>query len=231
MPKSKPAGRAPGGRIVLLISPKGGTGKSSLARHLLVCGALAGLNVLGIDFDRQSTLTKWAQRREKLRQGIPEIPAIAVRKAEMAEWRQALEATAGCDLAVIDTPPAIEDHYNAALGLGGAAHLTLLPCGQTQDDYDSVAPWMEPLASAGLPAAFVMNKANRRTRSYDMIRGKLLKVGRFCSVEIPLLEEVHMAQGNGLTVMDVKGSKAGATFDALWSYVAREIDLAVKVPA
>src|SRR3712207_2826514 len=117
MPMSKPSGQVACGRIVLLISPKGGTGKSSLARHLLVCGALAGLNVFGVDFDRQGTLTKWAQRREKLRQGIPEIPAVTVQEAEMAEWRQAAEAAAAYDLTVIDTPPSIEDYYNAAIGL------------------------------------------------------------------------------------------------------------------
>jgi chromosome partitioning protein len=82
-----------------------------------------------------------------------------------------------------------------------------------------------------VPAAFALNKANRRTRSYETIRGKLLKVGHFCPVEIPLLEEVHVAQGNGLTVMDVKGSKATATFDALWSYVAREIGVGLGVAA
>ena len=58
---------------MLLSSPKGGTGKSSLARNLLVCGAQAGLNVLGIDFDRQSTLHKWFLRRG-LREGIPKPP-------------------------------------------------------------------------------------------------------------------------------------------------------------
>ncbi len=39
MPRSKPVRREPG-RIILLSSPKGGTGKSSLARNLLVSGCI-----------------------------------------------------------------------------------------------------------------------------------------------------------------------------------------------
>src|SRR4051795_13698797 len=85
------AARPPGGRIVLLSSPKGGTGKSSLARNLLVCGAQAGLSVLGIDFDRQSPLHKWFLRRERLREGIPEAPRVEVQPAALADWRRVLD--------------------------------------------------------------------------------------------------------------------------------------------
>jgi chromosome partitioning protein len=218
-------------RIVLLSSPKGGTGKSSLARNLLVCGARAGLDVLGIDFDRQSTLHKWFLRRERLREGIPEAPRVEVCAAALANWRSVLEESVGHDLVVIDTPPSIEDHYHAAVGLAGAAHLVLVPSGQTQDDIDSVSPWMQALGKAGVTAAFVLNKANRRTRSYETARARLLKVGQLAPVEIPSLEDIHLTAGKGLSVIDVKGAKASESFDALWSYVAREAGVDLEVVA
>jgi chromosome partitioning protein len=193
-----------------------------LARNLLVCGAQAGLVVLGIDFDRQGTLHKWFLRRERLREGIPEAPRVEVRAAALADWRSVLEEAVGYGLVVIDTPPSIEDHYHAAVGLADAAHLVLVPCGQTQDDIDSVSPWMGTLGKAGVGAAFVLNKANRRTRSYEIARARLLKVGPLAPVEIPALEDIHITAGKGLAVLDVKGAKAGESFDALWSYVARE---------
>lgn len=224
MLRSKPVGRDPG-RVILLSSPKGGTGKSSLARNLLVSGAKAGLDVLGVDLDPQGTLHKWYLRRERLREGLPECPEVAVLNADLGNWRAVVESAASRALVVIDTPPTIEHYYNAALGLSAAAHLVLVPCGQTQDDVDSVTPWMQTLAGANIRAAFVLNKANRRTRSYDVTRAKLLKVGALCPVEIPTLEDIHLSAGRGLSVLDVRGAKAADTFDALWSYVAREARL------
>lgn len=230
MPKSKPVEQKLG-RIVLLSSPKGGTGKSSLARNLLVSAAKEGLHVLGVDFDRQQTLTKWANRRERVRQSFPEMAQVEVKAAALGDWRSIIDSARGFDLVVIDTAPSIEDHYNAALSLSAAAHLVLVPVGQTQDDIDSASPWMQTLGKAGIQAAFVLNRANRRTRSYDEARAKLLKVGPLCPVEIPTLEDIHVTAGKGLSVMDVRGAKAADTFAALWSHVAREAGVAMEAAA
>lgn len=223
--RRKGAAARTAGRIVLLSSPKGGTGKSSLARNLLVSAARAGRSVLGVDLDRQQTLTKWHLRREKLREGLPEIPAVEVRPANLADWRSVLDAATGRDLVVLDTPPSIEDHYSTALALAAAAHFVLVPCGATQDDMDSSTPWMQTLVRAGVPAAFALNRTNRRTRSYEAIRARLLAIGPLCPVEVPLLEDIHVSAAQGLGIADVKGSKAADTFAALWSHVAREAGL------
>ena len=60
-----------GCRVVVLCSPKGGTGKSSLARHLLVSAAQDGRQAIGLDFDKQDTLAKWQVRRDKTRVTYP----------------------------------------------------------------------------------------------------------------------------------------------------------------
>jgi chromosome partitioning protein len=226
MPRSKPAAHATRGRIVLLSSPKGGVGKSSLARNLLVSAAKAHLRVVGLDFDRQATLAKWAERRTTLRESFPELPEVDVRVASLSTWRGALDAVReGADLIVADTPPSVEDHMSASIALSTAAALVLVPCGPTQDDVDSAAPWMRTMAEAGVKAAFVLNRANRRTRSYEMMRAKLLQAGPVCPVEIPLLEDIHLSGAQGLGVLDVRGAKAGPTFDSLWTYVSREAGL------
>lgn len=45
--------------IIMLSSPKGGVGKSSLSRNILVLASRAGKNVLGLDMDKQATLATW----------------------------------------------------------------------------------------------------------------------------------------------------------------------------
>jgi chromosome partitioning protein len=221
MPR-KPAATPARGRIILVASPKGGVGKSSLSRNILVSAAKAGVRVLGIDLDAQQTLAKWHMRRVRVRQSFPECFDVPVTALPVTEWRAALQQAANYDLLVIDTPPSIEQQYSAAMSICEAADLTLVPTGATQDDVDSAVPFMVTLSKAGLRAAFVLNKANRRVKSYETIRTKLLQAGALCPVEIPMLEDIHVSAGKGLAVPDFAKAKASETFDALWAYVARE---------
>ena len=212
-------------RIILLSSPKGGVGKSSIARNLLVIAAQSGWKVLGLDFDQQGTLATWASRRERARVTLPLIVPVPVKPFKLNSWREALDTARKSehDLIVIDTPPSIELNFNAILSLGSEANLTFVPCQQSQDDLDSIRPWMEMLSTSRANAVFVINKANRRTRSYATIRAKLLDLGAVCPVEIPQLEGIPFAQGKGLGVMDLNKPTSGETFQALWSYLSREV--------
>src|SRR3954465_1885226 len=77
--------------IVLLSSPKGGVGKSSLSRNLLASAAQAGKQVIGIDLDQQATLKTWSERRERARSAIPGLPPVLVIAAPLGGWREALQ--------------------------------------------------------------------------------------------------------------------------------------------
>ena len=210
----------------MLSSPKGGVGKSSLSRNILVLAAQAGKTVVGIDFDQQATLRTWSERRERVRVSIPQISTIPVIAASLDSWRTALaEAERLAELIVVDTPPSIELNLNAIISLSAKANLILVPCQPTQDDVDSTSAWMRKLLDARASAAFVLNRAYRRTKSYATIRAKLLTIGPVCPVEIPQLEEIPLAAGKGLGVMDLTCPASGETFEALWSYVSRELRL------
>src|SRR5918999_41842 len=100
-------------RILLISSPKGGSGKSVLSRHLLVSAAQAGIRALGLDFDRQQTFMKWALRRARTREAFPDFAEAVVEPANLQDWRGALKRTDGHQLAVMDTPPSVEDHLPA----------------------------------------------------------------------------------------------------------------------
>jgi chromosome partitioning protein len=219
------AGAISRGRVLLLGSPKGGVGKSSLCRNILVSAAKQGLRIAGVDLDHQQTLAKWHARRDRVRQTYPEVCNVPVVAFPLSEWRQALKQAESYELIVIDTPPSIEQQYSGSLSLCSAADLVLVPTGATQDDIDSCAPWMRTLTNGGIKSAFVLNKANRRTKSYEAIRAKLLQSGPLCPVEIPLLEDIHISSGKGLAVADVSRSKAADTFNTLWSYTRREVGL------
>src|SRR4051794_25359914 len=128
-------------RILLISSPKGGSGKSVLSRHILVSAAQAGVKAIGLDFDRQQTLAKWAARRAKTREAFPDFAETIVEPVSLQDWRGALRRTEGHQFAVLDTPPSVEDHLPAINALGEAADLILVPAVCTQDDVESIAPW------------------------------------------------------------------------------------------
>src|SRR5215212_8883925 len=113
--------------VVMLSSPKGGVGKSSISRNLLVSAAQAGRSVVGLDLDAQKTLTTWAERRERVRTAMPGLPAIPVVAATLDEWRAGLKQAraTGADIVVVDTPPSIELNVAAIAALSAAADLTL----------------------------------------------------------------------------------------------------------
>jgi chromosome partitioning protein len=213
-------------RIIMLSSPKGGVGKSSITRNLLVIAAQSGRKVLGIDFDQQGTLATWGARRERARATLSQIVPVPVVSSKLDNWRETLdEARRGDhDLIVVDTPPSIELNYNAILSLGAEANLTVVPSQQTQDDVDSITPWIKLLNTSRANAVFIINKSNRRTKSYTTIRAKLLNLGSVCPVEIPQLEEIPLAAGKGLGVMDLSRPSSSETFQSLWAYLSREVE-------
>lgn len=210
-------------RTILISSPKGGSGKSVLARHLLVSAAQSGLKTLGLDFDRQQTLAKWAARREKTREAFPDFASAHVQPASLQDWRGALTMREGRDLVIMDTPPSVEDHLPAIDGLGLAADLVLVPSVCTQDDVEAVAPWIRALSEKGLRATVILNRANRRTSSFGRMRGTLIKAGQVCPTEIPQLEDIHVPSVKGLTLLDYSKSRGIAPFEEIWAYVRREV--------
>jgi len=212
-------------RILLISSPKGGSGKSVLSRHLLVSAAQAGVKAIGLDFDRQQTLTKWAARRARTREAFPDFADTVVEPVSLQDWRGALNCVESYQLAILDTPPSVEDHLPAIDGLGEAADLILVPAVCTQDDVESVAPWVKALAGKGFTCSVILNRANRRTTSYARMRGVLVKAGAVCPTELPQLEDIHVPSTKGLTLLDYSKSRGIDPFEEIWAYVRREVGL------
>jgi chromosome partitioning protein len=214
-----------GCRIVVLSGGKGGVGRSTLSRNFLVASALAGYRTIGFDLDRQGTLEKWHLRRVKTCKSLQDCVSTEVKALQASGWRQITLGAVGYQVAIVDTPPGIEENTAAMIALCQSASFVVVPCGTTHDDIESVIPWMRTLVDSKVSAAFVLNKANRRTKSYEMARATLLKCGPVCPIEVPQLEDIHSPSANGLCVMDYESSRAVTPIEGVWTFVRREIDL------
>jgi chromosome partitioning protein len=106
-------------KTVVIVSQKGGTGKTTLAVHLAVAAEHAGLATVVIDLDPQASAASWKDLRKA---ELPDVAAVP--PGRLAQALKAAEG-AGADLVLIDTPARSE---NTALDAVRAADLALIPC-------------------------------------------------------------------------------------------------------
>lgn len=112
--------------IIAMVSQKGGSGKSSLARMIAREFTVGGLKTKIADLDtQQQTCTHWAGRRAE--NGI--TPEIQVQS--FASVKTALEDAPRFDALILDGKPnASEQTHEIAM----VADLIVIPTGQTLDD-------------------------------------------------------------------------------------------------
>lgn len=90
---------------IIVINPKGGSGKTTVATNLAAYYAASGLNTVMMDYDPQASTTRWLRKRGPQ---LPSIHGIAAfeRNARVTRSFQLMLPT-GTDRVVIDTPAAL----------------------------------------------------------------------------------------------------------------------------
>jgi len=140
-------------QTIVIVSQKGGTGKTTIAVHLAVAAELAGKAAVVIDLDPQASAAAWRDLREA------EAPAVqSVQPARLGITLKAA-AEAGADFAVIDTPARSE---NAALEAVRAANLALTPCRPGFFDTAAMSFTANLLKLAGKPGFVVFSQVPSR---------------------------------------------------------------------
>ncbi len=214
-------------RVIVMCSPKGGTGKTTFTQNLLPLMAQDGLRVIGVDLDPQGTLAKWFARREKACERDPKLANFDLMPADLTQWEGVIEAVANYDVAVIDTLPSVRHAIGDVRALCEAADLVLVTTGATMSDIDSTIPWARELGRLGIRFALCMNRANRRELFFGEARAHLDKLGLLCPVEVRNLSDAHAFSVDGLAAADKPKAKARADFIGVWDFVRREADVEV----
>jgi chromosome partitioning protein len=92
-----------GMKVLSVVSQKGGVGKTTLATALAVQATAEGKNAVIFDLDPQASATFWKDTRADDTIAITAVPA-----ARLSHMLAAVRE-AGCDLAIVDTPPFSKD--------------------------------------------------------------------------------------------------------------------------
>lgn len=211
-------------KTIAIAMQKGGVGKSTLTRSIAVAASKAGMNVLTLDMDAQQSTTQWAERRGDQLPLVRFVTEIELPKV----LKQAAEA--GCDLVIIDTPPARSTEAPAAVEY---ADLVLVPCTPDIEAYEQL-PRTERLArTTGKPAAAVLTMAQPNSRSEEEIARAI-----FAELKLPMVPailhrfKVHRdASRDGQTAQELEpDSKAAQEIQALWDWVRAELQMSKSAP-
>lgn len=192
---------------------KGGVGKSWLTRSLSVAASLDGLNVLVIDMDSQQSTVAWSERREADAPFVQfsterELPAILKRAKN-----------AGCDVVLIDTPPARSTETPAAVD---AADMVLIPCTPDIEAFEQIARTERLARLAGKPALAVLTMIQPSGKSEQDI-GQEIFASLNLDMALPSIARLKAhrdaaREGKTATETEPEG-RAAQEIVALWTFV------------
>lgn len=206
-------------RIVVL-NPKGGCGKSTIATNLASYFALRGPVPTLIDCDPQGFSTRWLERRARQRPAIHGIAAYKLPITETRAWQLRVPPQTRC--LIVDTPAGLEPARIHDL-IYGASNL-IIPILPSAFDIRFAARFIaELLLYAQLDrgetkVGIVANRTRKNTRS-------LRKLLRFLSsLGIPLIATLRDSQnyvaaaGRGIGVYELPHHKAKVDIEN-WSQI------------
>jgi chromosome partitioning protein len=203
-------------KILVFLSQKGGSGKTTLVVHTAVAATEVGLKVLVVDTDPQQSATVWSNAR------IADVPMVAtVAGADLERVLTAARAE-GIDLAIIDTAPhAAPD----AARIARTADLVLIPCRPTAFDLAAAEQAARIVKAAKAPAAFVLSACPVRAPEVGETRKALSDYG--LPVAPPEISERRafsraIASGRAVTEFESDG-RAADEIRNLWEWIRTEL--------
>ena len=129
-------------QTTLLLNPKGGSGKTTLATSLASCYACGGYATALIDHDAQGSSTRWLRVRHS---DAPHIHGVAAFRNPMGVTRSfMLRTPPDTDRVVVDTPAGLGAHHLA--DLVRKADCIVVPVLPSFIDIDAVSAFMQELA-------------------------------------------------------------------------------------
>jgi chromosome partitioning protein len=206
-------------KIAAIAIQKGGVGKSTLSRTLGTSAAAAGLNVLVLDMDLQQTTTMWGRRRKT---PLP-LVKFSTENDLAVELKRARDA--GCELVIIDTPPARGTEAPAAVE---TSDLVLIPCTPDIEAYEQIPRTMRLARTLEKPAFAILTRATPNAQSEEAAaRGVFEALGLSMAPVVLHEYKVHRHAGRmGLAAQELEPeSRAAGEVHELWKWLCAQLHI------
>jgi chromosome partitioning protein len=162
---------APHLRKIVVLNPKGGSGKSTIATNLAAYYAWAGRRVALMDHDPQGSSMRWLRLRSA---ELPAIHGIAAYEKKLGVTRAfALRTPPGTDTLVVDTPAAVTPLQLPELTQD--AHAVVVPVLPSDIDIHAASRAIADLLLVGRVhrserrLVIVANRARRYTKAFSSL--------------------------------------------------------------
>jgi chromosome partitioning protein len=201
---------------LVVASPKGGTGKTTIAACLAVEASLHLPRVACLDLDPQQSLAMWHSLRARV--DGPELVPTGAKPGSALDRVRAQPNPP--NLLIVDTPPGSVGLTRRALE---GASLALITTKASPLDTEAVDIACELCSETGVPFAFLLTTINtRRNAMAAGARTFLAEKGPVLNVEITDRQAYVQAMLSGLTGPE-KDKTAQAEIAALWQALEKRL--------
>lgn len=210
---------------IIVLNPKGGSGKTTIATNLAANFAVAGHHPALMDLDPQGSSMRWLKKRPKECAAVHGIAGFERSVAVTRSWQ--LRVPADCSPLIIDTPAALDSQALPEMTRGADA--ILVPVMPSDIDIHAAAKCIADL----LLIAKIRRSDGRigiianRVRSNTLVSQSLMRFLR--SLDIPLIATLRDTQNYvrcaeaGLGLYELPRWQARQDLDA-WQDLMRWLD-------
>lgn len=197
---------------IVLLNPKGGSGKTTIATNLTSYFAVAGLRPTLMDLDAQGSSTRWLSKRPK--EQIPIHGIVGYERNARVTRSFATRLPLDSDRLVIDTPAALEPQRLPDITRNATA--IIVPVLPSDIDIHAAAKCISDLLLIAKirrdehRIAVIANRVKKHTLMYKSLM-KFLE-----TLQIPVIATFRDSQNY------IKASESGIGLFEMKSYIARE---------
>ena len=210
---------------ILILNPKGGSGKTTLATNLAASFAVSGSWPALMDLDAQGSSMRWLSKRPNEQAPIYGIAGYSRSAAVTRSWQ--LRVPRDCNPLIIDTPAALESRDFPEITRG--ADIILVPVMPSDIDIHTAAKCIADL----LLVAKIKRSDGRigiianRVRSNNLVSQSLMRF--LLSMDIPLIATLRDSQNYvrcaelGIGILEMPSWQVSKDLDE-WRVLLRWLD-------
>ncbi len=191
---------------IMLLNPKGGCGKTTIATTLACYFAGEGYQTALMDFDPQASSSHWLEIRASDQPSIKSIDAARPKTGVTRSWQ--LYSGNETDIVIMDTPAGISG--GKLIDLYHRADTILIPVMPSIIDFHAVEAFFTELSRLfnqgrqGKRLAVIVNRVRLKTRAYHAIEQLIAEVGIPMLASLRDTQNYSVAMESGLGICELK---------------------------